>query len=263
MTETRTEIDRRATGETPAPERRRAVVDRRSGMDRRRGPGRRRAEVRKAAEEGEISGELLDFIMAIDRVQEASTTAPSPAGRRSSRSSTTWAIARWPSRAAHINRACGEEASLARPTPRSIDCGATASTAETVERARRACITHRPHVRRRSLPAETACGCVQQVVVQRSRRSLSQPRRPRTAGPPARARPRSHLTSAGPRHGQAIVPIAAASCRRRVGIHEQPVHTLLEHLRHRAHARRHRSGSPPANASSTAMGRPSWWLGCT
>jgi hypothetical protein len=36
------------------------------GMDRRRGPGRRRGEVRRAAEEGEISGELLEFIMAID-----------------------------------------------------------------------------------------------------------------------------------------------------------------------------------------------------
>ena len=35
-------------------------------MDRRRGPGRRRGEVRRAAEEGEISGELLDFIMAVD-----------------------------------------------------------------------------------------------------------------------------------------------------------------------------------------------------
>lgn len=35
-------------------------------MDRRRGPGRRRGEVRRAAEEGEISGELLEFIMAID-----------------------------------------------------------------------------------------------------------------------------------------------------------------------------------------------------
>ena len=45
---------------------RRAAVDRRSGMDRRRGPGRRRGEVRRAAEEGEITGELLEFIMAID-----------------------------------------------------------------------------------------------------------------------------------------------------------------------------------------------------
>ncbi|MEK6676740.1 MAG: hypothetical protein AABZ47_13940 [Planctomycetota bacterium] len=47
-------------------ERRDTVVDRRSGMDRRRGPGRRRGEVRRAAEEGEITGELLEFIMAID-----------------------------------------------------------------------------------------------------------------------------------------------------------------------------------------------------
>jgi len=35
-------------------------------MDRRRGPGRRRAEIRKSAEEGEISGELMEFVMAID-----------------------------------------------------------------------------------------------------------------------------------------------------------------------------------------------------
>ena len=45
---------------------RRKVVERRSGLDRRRGPGRRRGEVRRAAEEGEISGELLEFVMAID-----------------------------------------------------------------------------------------------------------------------------------------------------------------------------------------------------
>ena len=46
--------------------RRRDATERRSGMDRRRGPGRRRGEVRRAAEEGEITGELLEFIMAID-----------------------------------------------------------------------------------------------------------------------------------------------------------------------------------------------------
>lgn len=39
-------------------------------MDRRRGPGRRRGEVRRAAEEGELSGELLDFIMAIDEYKK-------------------------------------------------------------------------------------------------------------------------------------------------------------------------------------------------
>ena len=56
-------------GEEPVRrERRRGVVsgDRRVGMDRRRGPGRRRGEVRRAAEEGEITGELLEFIMAVD-----------------------------------------------------------------------------------------------------------------------------------------------------------------------------------------------------
>ncbi|MCH7705126.1 MAG: hypothetical protein IIB61_08440 [Planctomycetes bacterium] len=47
-------------------EERRAGSERRNGMDRRRGPGRRRGEVRRAAEEGEISGELLEFIMAVD-----------------------------------------------------------------------------------------------------------------------------------------------------------------------------------------------------
>lgn len=45
---------------------RRSVVDRRSGLDRRRGPGRRRGDVRKAAEEGEMTDELLEFVMAVD-----------------------------------------------------------------------------------------------------------------------------------------------------------------------------------------------------
>ncbi len=64
MTDEYTGPDRRTSGERK--ERRKCEVDRRSGMDRRRGPGRRRGEVRRAAEEGEISGELLEFIMAID-----------------------------------------------------------------------------------------------------------------------------------------------------------------------------------------------------
>ena len=45
---------------------RRGGINRRSGLDRRRGPGRRRGEVRKAAEEGELSGDLLEFVMAVD-----------------------------------------------------------------------------------------------------------------------------------------------------------------------------------------------------
>jgi hypothetical protein len=45
---------------------RRSVVDRRSALDRRRGPGRRRTDIRREAEEGEMSGELLEFVLAID-----------------------------------------------------------------------------------------------------------------------------------------------------------------------------------------------------
>ena len=58
------EAERRGKG--GRRDQRRNAADRRCGMDRRRGPGRRRGEVRRAAEEGEISGELLEFIMAID-----------------------------------------------------------------------------------------------------------------------------------------------------------------------------------------------------
>jgi len=45
---------------------RRSEIDRRSGLDRRRGPGRRRSDIRKAAEEGEMTDDLLEFVMAID-----------------------------------------------------------------------------------------------------------------------------------------------------------------------------------------------------
>lgn len=58
------------TDEYTGPERRvndrRSVVDRRSALDRRRGPGRRRTDLRREAEEGEMSGELLEFVLAID-----------------------------------------------------------------------------------------------------------------------------------------------------------------------------------------------------
>jgi len=62
------------TSKQPAPgcERRkgrdrRSVVDRRLGLDRRRGPGRRRSDQRRAAEEGEMTDEQFEFIMAIDK----------------------------------------------------------------------------------------------------------------------------------------------------------------------------------------------------
>ena len=45
---------------------RRSVVDRRAGLDRRRGPGRRRSDDRRAAEEGEMTDEQFEFLMAIN-----------------------------------------------------------------------------------------------------------------------------------------------------------------------------------------------------
>lgn len=45
---------------------RRSPVDRRSGLERRRGPGRRRSDTRREAEEGEMTDELLEFVLAID-----------------------------------------------------------------------------------------------------------------------------------------------------------------------------------------------------
>jgi hypothetical protein len=45
---------------------RRSVIDRRGGLERRRGPGRRRSDLRRQAEEGEMTDELLEFVLAID-----------------------------------------------------------------------------------------------------------------------------------------------------------------------------------------------------
>ena len=67
-------------GETSAPpfverrsgrDRRQNVIDRRLGLDRQRGPGRRRSDERKAAEEGHMSDEQFDFVMAIDEYKRA------------------------------------------------------------------------------------------------------------------------------------------------------------------------------------------------
>lgn len=51
-------------------ERRQSVVDRRLGLDRRRGPGRRLTEERKAAEQGEMTDEQFEFLMAVDRYKK-------------------------------------------------------------------------------------------------------------------------------------------------------------------------------------------------
>jgi hypothetical protein len=59
----RNEVD---DGEFEGTERR--EKDRRSstGLERRRGPGRRRTDDRKAAEEGEMTAEQFEFVMAIE-----------------------------------------------------------------------------------------------------------------------------------------------------------------------------------------------------
>jgi hypothetical protein len=47
-------------------ERRADPVDRRSGLERRRGPGRRRSDQRRSAEEGELTDDQFEFVMAMD-----------------------------------------------------------------------------------------------------------------------------------------------------------------------------------------------------
>ena len=52
-------------------ERRGDVVDRRLGLDRRRGPGKRRSDDRRSAEEGQMSDEQFEFLMAINEYKKA------------------------------------------------------------------------------------------------------------------------------------------------------------------------------------------------
>jgi hypothetical protein len=47
-------------------DRRATVVDRRISLNRHRGPGKRRTDCRKSAEEGQMSEEQLEFLLAID-----------------------------------------------------------------------------------------------------------------------------------------------------------------------------------------------------
>jgi hypothetical protein len=54
----------RAESGYTGPERR--VSDRRTGLERRRGAGIRRSDVRKAAEEGEMTAEQFEFVMAVE-----------------------------------------------------------------------------------------------------------------------------------------------------------------------------------------------------
>ena len=54
-------------------DRRQSVVDRRLGLDRRRGPGKRRSDDRKSAEEGQMTDEQFEFLMAIDEYKRKNT----------------------------------------------------------------------------------------------------------------------------------------------------------------------------------------------
>ncbi len=72
-------MDKERSPERRKDDRRGSVVDRRLGLDRRRGPGRRLADDRKSAEEGQMSDEQFDFLMAIDEYK-----------RKNSRPFPTW-----------------------------------------------------------------------------------------------------------------------------------------------------------------------------
>ena len=52
---------------------RKSVVDRRLGLDRRRGPGRRLTDERKSAEQGQMSDEQFEFLLAIDEYKKKNT----------------------------------------------------------------------------------------------------------------------------------------------------------------------------------------------
>ena len=79
----RTGLDRRRQeAEVPnnrrkGPDRRRQDIgvpnDRRKNLDRRRGPGIRLDPERKAAEEGEMTDEQFEFVMAVDKYKRANS----------------------------------------------------------------------------------------------------------------------------------------------------------------------------------------------
>jgi hypothetical protein len=89
MTQSNTPLDDQSAGavEKRAAVERRGTVERRSGLERRRGPGRRRSDSRRSAEEGEMSNEQLEFVLAMDEYKRAN-------GPKSWKSSNTLATAR-------------------------------------------------------------------------------------------------------------------------------------------------------------------------
>jgi hypothetical protein len=59
-------VQSRADSGYTGPERRIAQRRDDTGLERRRGPGRRRSDERRAAEEGEMTAEQFEFVMAIE-----------------------------------------------------------------------------------------------------------------------------------------------------------------------------------------------------
>ena len=59
-------LDRQIVERRSGKDRRQNVVDQGLGLDRQRGPGRRLSEERRSAEEGRMSAEQMEFLMAID-----------------------------------------------------------------------------------------------------------------------------------------------------------------------------------------------------
>ena len=66
----RTGLDRRqrtaAESGYTGPERRAVDANGDTGLERRRGPGRRRSDDRRSAEEGEMTAEQFEFVMAVE-----------------------------------------------------------------------------------------------------------------------------------------------------------------------------------------------------
>ncbi len=112
MNERYTGPERRGAAGPGRPERRQST-DRRCGLDRRRGPGRRRGDIRREAEEGEISGELYEFVMAIDEYKRVNKR-PFPSYSEIFELVKYLGYRQVAERAAHINT---PDAAPARPGP--------------------------------------------------------------------------------------------------------------------------------------------------
>lgn len=70
MEEYKTDLDNCYSEQRAATAERRVMADRRINLDRRRGPGVRRSDDRRAAEEGQMTDEQFEFVMAVDQYKK-------------------------------------------------------------------------------------------------------------------------------------------------------------------------------------------------